>query len=620
MTAGNEHSPLLVEEKESERRTPLRYALRFAGAAAAFAVVATVGVVAVHPNGSPLVVRSAMLGQEEALGPISAISEVDPPTTTPSMVVPEAPANDADGDPYAGAGPAEPGDSANAHAQAKAAAVQDPAPAVENNSPAGGIAGGFAAIVSETKTKPAVVAEATSYIEDEGAQQDLEDNVHALATADDRLKAATAEKEKAEAVLRQKQIEEDEAKADLDEYTKAASNGGLSDTAQDLAKQNTAALAADKRVYLNTRNTYAESTALVAKNRDLLQRAKQASAAAMQAYVEKKNAADAARAKAEEMAAQMINHNSETKSAPEVGEEMTPEGIARSQTMAEISAAATQQDILANDIQTAASLLKQAWDDRLLEQKTAQETLDAEIARNADLAKQSNKEQKDFIDSSHVAAIDATNAADAKKKAESEVSAAAKRYADAQTAKEAAAKEKKRLEEVETVRKQEFAAQSAKTDSVKAKTAVMDAILEESQIASKTEHIKDEVNRDAVVNTIATDLENKENAAEAAAAAANEASARADANKISQAAIDQPVPTVVKAVLKSNPVTDEAVVEAAQSEAVAEGPSASVAATGAKAQAMAKAQAAAKAKQMAEAAKRSAAAAKKARQSAKKTA
>ena len=31
MTAGNEHSPLLVEEKESERRTPLRYALRFAG-------------------------------------------------------------------------------------------------------------------------------------------------------------------------------------------------------------------------------------------------------------------------------------------------------------------------------------------------------------------------------------------------------------------------------------------------------------------------------------------------------------------------------------------------------------------------------------------------------------
>ena len=542
-----------------------------------------------------------------------------------------APANDADGDPFAGAGPADPGDSADAHAQAMAAAVQDPAPAVQNNSPAGGIAGGFAAIVSETKTKPAVVAESMTHIEDEGAQRDLEDNVRALALADDRLKAAVAEKEKAEAVLRRKQIEEDEAKADLDEFTKAASNGGLSDTAQDLAKQNTAALATDKRVYLNTRNTYAESTALVATNRDLLQRAKQASAAAMQAYVQKKQAADAARDKAEQMAAQMMNHHTETKAAPEVGEEMTPEGIARSQTMAEISAAATQQDILANDIQTAAAVLKKAWDDRLLEQKTAQETLDAEIARNADLAKESNKEQKDFIDSSHVAAIDATNAADAKKKADAEVRKAAKRYANAQTAKEAAAKEKKRLEEVAIVRQQEFDAQTAKTDSIRAKVGVMDAILEESQIATKTEEIKDGVNRDAVINTIETDLENKENAAEAAAAAANKASAIQTSNAIAQAAIDQPVPGVVIDVIDSNPITDDAVESAAESTAVADSPSASpvasvgpsaspVAATGAKAQAMARAQAAAKAKQMAEAAKLLAASAKKARESAKKTA
>lgn len=31
MTAGNEHSPLLIEEPEGSKRTPLRYALRFAG-------------------------------------------------------------------------------------------------------------------------------------------------------------------------------------------------------------------------------------------------------------------------------------------------------------------------------------------------------------------------------------------------------------------------------------------------------------------------------------------------------------------------------------------------------------------------------------------------------------
>lgn len=623
MTVGNEHSRLLVEEGEdANRRTPLRYALRFAAAAAAFAVVATVGVVAVHPNGSAVILQTTSLGEAPvASGPGAA--------------------PDPDGDPFAGPGPADPGDSAAAHQQAAAAAVQDPTPVIEASSPTGGIAGGFSSIVSETKTKDAAVAEAVTHIETAGSAEELETNVRALATADDKLKAAAAETEKSEAILREKDLEMSNAKSDFEEMQKAASVGGLSDTAQDIAKQNTATLSADKRVYLNTRNTYAASTALVATNKALLQTAKQNSAAAMQAYVEKKAAADAARAKAEEMAAAMVNHNTETKAAPEVGEESTPDGISRSQTMAEISAAATQQDILANDIQTQASLLKQAWDDRLLEQKTAQETLDAEVAREANLAIQSNKEQKDFIDSSHVAAIDATAAADAKKKADADLVEASKRYAAAQVAREAAFKEVKRLTDVQEVRKEEFDAQTAKTDSIRAKSEVMEALSQEADIATKTEQIKDATNRDAIINTISTDLNNKDLAAQNAATASNTAAGIDAANAIAQAAIDEPTPEVVSEVLNTNPTTESNVVaagdqfasmpqtSAVQAVEASAGPvSSPVAATGekedeakkAKAQHMAKAQQQAKAKQMAEAAKKSAAAARQAKQSAQKKA
>jgi hypothetical protein len=514
----------------------------FAVAAAAFAVVATVGVVAVHPNGSA-VLQMSSLGQD--------------------------------------------------------------APVV----PAGGIAGGFSAIVSETKTKAATVAEVVLNIETEGTKEELETNVHALATADDKLKAASAETEKAEAIATEKSLELSQAKEEMETYQAAASSGGVSDTAQDIAKENTATLSADKRIYLNTRNTYAASTALVATNQALLATAKANSAAAMQAYVEKKAAADANRAKAEEMARAMLNHNMATKAAAEVGEESTPEGITRSQTMAEISAAATQQDILANDIQTAASLLKQAWDNRLLQQKTAQETLDAELARNAQLSTQSNKEQKDFIDSSHVAAIDATAAADAKKKAAADLLGASKRYAAAQVANEAARTEVQRLADVEEIRRQEFDAQSEKTDSIKAKTDVMVALTEEATIATKTEEIKDLTNRDAIINTISTDLATKDQTAQTEKAIADKAAAAAAADAISQSAIDEPVPEVVTKLLES---TDDESVEAAGSTE-----SDPVAATGAD-----EAKARQKAMQAAEAAKRSAAQARRAKASseAKKTA
>lgn len=527
-----------------------------------------------------------------------------------------AAAADTAGDPFAGPGPADPGDAAEAHSQAAAAAV--------HNAPAGGIAGSFSPIVSETRTKAATIAEVATHIEAAGTKEELKGNVRGLALADDRLKAAAADTEEAEALLALKQAEEAQAKDEMERYQAAASEGGLSDSAQDIAKQNTAALSADKRVYLNTRNTYAASTALVAKNQQLLQQAKQQSAAAMQAYVKKKEEAAAARAKAEKLADAMLKHNAATKAEAAVGEESTPDGISRSQAMAEISAAATQQEILAIDVQTEASLLKQAWDDRLLKQKTAQETLDAEVARNAQLAEQSNSEQQDFIDSSHVAAIDATAAADAKKKAAADLLGATKRFAAAQGAREAASSEVQRLADIEEIRRQEFEAQSKMTDSVRAKTDVMTAIEEEAEIATKTEEIKDATNRDAIIKTIETDLETKDENARAQKAAADDAAAIAAANAVVQAAIDKPVPQVVQTVLKMNPMSEGAITaagETAETSAetpateAASGPDAApVASTG-----VSEAEAQQRAKQMAEAAKKFAAAARSANQDSAKT-
>jgi hypothetical protein len=427
---------------------------------------------------------------------------------------------------------------------------------VDGAFPTGGGNGGLASIASETNTMEANSAAVASHIDAQGTRQELDTNVHARTTADDELEAATAETVKAKSILKQKDLELLRAQADVDMYRAAAFEGGPSDMDENAALTQTAALSADKRTYLITRNTYAASTLLVATNKALLQRAKAASATAMQAFTQRKAAADANRAEAEQMAMAMTRHNKETKAAAAVGEESTADGVSRSITMAQISENATRQELLGIDIQTAAAVLKQKWADCLLEQKTAQETLDAEEVRNAGLAATSNKMQKEFIDSSHVAAIDATAAADAKKKAAADLADASKQYAAALVAREAARKEVERLADVQEIRSQELAAQSAKTDSVKAKSDVMDAMEEEAGIATKVEETKDVNNRNAVVNAIAADLEGKEDAAAAAKAAADKATVTAQVNAITQAAMDQPVPRVVTDILQNTAVTE----------------------------------------------------------------
>lgn len=520
-------------------------------AAAALAVVATVGLVAVHPGSS--VFAASSLGEGEEAAAAVATGDVNDVLPDPSV----------NAGPFAHPGGAEPGDSADAYQASADVATQNPDAGAESNSPAGGIAGGFDNIVSETKTKEATSARVETSINAEGAKQDLEDNTKALATADDKLKAATAEREKAEAMLRQADIDLDQAKTDYATAQAAASQGGLSDAAQDIAKENTATLSSEKRTYLNTRDKYSESTALVAKDQELLQKAKDASAAAMAAYTEKHEAANANRAKSEQMARAMIDHNRDTKAAAEVGEESTSDGVQRSQTMAQISAAATQQEILATDLQTEASILKQKWDNRLLEQKTAQETLDAEVARNAALAIESNKMQKNFIDASHIAAIDATAAADAKKKAALDLVQASKDFADQQTKREALKKEVERLTDIETIRKQEYAAQKAKTDSIEARSEVYSAIAEEASIATGLEQTKDEVNRDAIEYTIQKDLDNKELAAAKDKAAKDLAATNAAADAVTQDAIDKPVPEVVTSLLKGGVASEKTITQSA---------------------------------------------------------
>ena len=162
-------------------------------------------------------------------------------------------------------------------------------------------------------------------------------------------------------------------------------------------------------------------------------------------FEEAKAEAEAAKVKADEMAVAMDEHRETTKADAAVGEEEFKDGVSRSQTMAQITAAATQQEITAGELFTVAADKKKAWTDAAMRQKTAQETLDHEVARNAELKVQSNLDQKAFIDASNVAAQDATAAADASHKAKAALEDARVKLAAAQDARKKAEEERDHL-------------------------------------------------------------------------------------------------------------------------------------------------------------------------------
>jgi len=463
---GSEHSRLLAgEEETSKSRTPLRYALRFAAAAAALAVVATVGIAVVHPNGR---FAASALGQA---------------------------------------------------------------------APGSGLAGGFAQIVTRTRTSDAMVIQEQSDVEFVSAAETYKNEVRALAAAGVKLTEATAESEKAQLLLKQAEITAQQAKADVLASQADATQGSRAIASEKTAIEETAELSEEKRSYLATRNTYAASTQQVAQLKTQLQMARNATADAYADYTARKAAAGEARALADKMAVQMEEHRMQTRSVALVGEESIQEGVSRSQVMAQVAAAATQQEILSGDLVMQSAVLKAAWDARLLTQKTAQETLDAEVARNHQLAEESNKAQREFIDQSHVAAIDATAAANARLKAEQALAQASRKLAAATSALEWAKKEANRFGDVAEVRRQENSAQRARTEAAKGKADVQAALYEVAQSAVDLEMTKEDVNRDALVNTITSKMKAAQDDVADAKEAENLKKTNTAANDITQSAI-----------------------------------------------------------------------------------
>lgn len=444
-----------------------------------------------HPNGASLVGMPARLGQATAEA-APAVAASSPAAT--AAAVEEAAVETAD----------EPPVVATPTATVPAATVPAAKPG-DASAVAAGVVEPFQNLVTKTHTTSAAVIEAGAYIDNEGVKEELAANVRALNLAADRLAAAEAEANKADQDVQQKEIEEQAAQLDVRTAAAEAAAGSQAEALEDAAKVETAGLAEDKRSYLLTRGEYEASTALVATRKTELGSAAKATESARKAFAAAKKLADDAKAEADAMAKAAKEHLEATKNAAVVGEETFQQGVQRSQQMAQITAAATSQEIKAGDLAVAAADAQKKLDEATLFQKTAQETLDTETARNAELKAASNAEQKSFIDASDVAAKDATAAADAGKKAKDALDAAHVRLATAADARAKSEETRDRLKkDVLATRRAEYDAQFQKTEAVRAKADVVDAVSKSTSAASAVENVKQSNVRDAKVATVVT--------------------------------------------------------------------------------------------------------------------
>ena len=407
---------------------------------------------------------------------------------------------------------------------------------------AAGVVEPFQKLVTKTHTTSAAVVEAGAYIDNEGVREELAANVRALNLAADRLAAAEAEANKAEQDVQQKVIEES---AQLDVRTAGAdAAGSQAEALTDAAKMETAGLAEGKRSYLLTRSEYEASTALVATRKTELASAAKATQSARTAFAAAEKLAGDAKTEADAMAKAAKEHLEATKNAAVVGEETFQQGVQRSQQMAQITAAATTQEIKAGDLAVAAADAQKKLDAATLFEKTAREALDAETARNAELKVASNTEQKSFIDASDVAAKDATAAADAGKKAKNALDAAHVRLAaaaEARAASEEASRDRLKKDILAT-RRAEYDAQFQKTEAVRAKAAVVDAVSKSTAAASAVENVKQSNVRDAKVATATTKFDEAATTMAADKLAAERSAGVQAANAISAQAAGMTLP------------------------------------------------------------------------------
>ena len=397
-------------------------------------------------------------------------------------------------------------------------------------------------LVEHPHAARAAVALSDAEVTREGAREELENEKQALTLAENTLAAAVAEADKMELLAKQRAEETKAAEADVLVALADATEGSASVAATDSATQETADLAADKRAYLLARGAYAESTELVETRKTEFDAAVETTKAAQSAFEHAKTVADAAKAKSDEMARAMEAHQEETKAAPEVGEEAFGDGVKRAQTMAQITAAATKAQIDAEDAHTEAANAQKTFEDALLAEKTARETLDAELKRRNALKEASTKNQRAFVDASNRAAQDATAAADVSTKSKEALKQARLKLSAARTAQAAAEDERDHLrQDIVATRRREYDAALAKTNALRAKADVYVAQAEEMAAVSKVEDVKREVVKNAEVATKDSKFAEAHSAAAAAREEAEVGEGIAEANAINAAAADESV-------------------------------------------------------------------------------
>ena len=231
-------------------------------------------------------------------------------------------------------------------------------------------------------------------------------------TADAVYSAAQAEAEKLERLAVQAQKDYDLSVGD-DTDANAAATVGIQ-TLEDEALGEDTKLTGITSTYTTARDTYQNSTKLIVVLTSKLATAAAATATAQGVHDKASAAADVAKKAADDAHIKAKTGNDSSKADDKVGEETTEEAIDRAKGVAADSTAAQTAEIKAAELKMVAADKLDLLNSARLFQKTAQETLDAENARNKVLAFESNQTEQNMIEQSHVTALAKTAAADAK--------------------------------------------------------------------------------------------------------------------------------------------------------------------------------------------------------------
>ena len=268
--------------------------------------------------------------------------------------------------------------------------------------------GGLAAAEADRRTAAAAAALASQTAKNAKDAKEKADRVFA---------EANAEAEKLQKLAVQARKDYEIAKGD-NAADGALATSGIQALEDDALAQD-AKLTSVTATYEAARTTYQNSTDMIVTLTNELEAAKSATADAQSKYDSASATADAAKSTADELSKAAEDLNAQSQADKAVGEEDISAAATRADAVATAADKARAAEIVAAKAKKAAADALDALNAAKLFQKTAQESLDAENARNKVLAAQSNQAEQDMIQQSHVTALAKTAAADAKATSES---------------------------------------------------------------------------------------------------------------------------------------------------------------------------------------------------------